>query len=301
MTATETLRLDRLNELMEVRALDLEPGSVRFEQELGPRFHDHRGRTVLGSIGVLVDAVPGGAVGTSMPAGASVVLSQITAAMAAPLPASGTILARGQAVHLDLETGTGLATGEMVGPDGQVAVVLQSRGMVVTRPATHTEAIARGERLPVPAAEPVTDAAEFAGHAGLDVVAGIQTGQIARGPLAGLLAVDLVDVEKGRVAGEFAPLEWMSNPLGSIQGGVLVSAADLLTGLAGQSLTAPGQDYRTLDLRIDFVRSPAVDGPLIRAEATVVRAGRRLALVETRLVDPAGQVLVRAAASVQLV
>ena len=92
----------------------------------------------------------------------------------------------------------------------------------------------------------------------------------------------------------------MSNPLGSIQGGVLITAADLITGLAAQTLTAPGQGYEALDMRIDFVRSPAADGPPIRAEAEVLRAGRRLALIESRLVDPSGRLLARAAASVQL-
>ncbi|MFC7446732.1 PaaI family thioesterase [Rhodococcus daqingensis] len=300
MTTTENQRIDRLNELMGVQALELAPGLVRFRQEVGPRFHDHRGRTVLGSIGVLADNVPGRAIGISVPEGTQVVLSQVTAAMAGPLPTTGAIEARGSSVRLDRATGTGLATGDMRGPDGEVLVALQSRGMVVTREAANAEAVLRGDALPVEPAEPVADAAELADRAGLEIVEDIARGALARGPLAGLLGMGLTEVGRGRVIGEFAPREWMSNPLGSIQGGVLISAADLITGLAAQTLTAAGQGYESLDLRIDFVRSPEVDGLPIRAEAEVLRAGRRVALIESRLVDSTGRLLARAAASVQL-
>ncbi|MBP1161779.1 PaaI family thioesterase [Rhodococcus sp. PvR099] len=300
MTTTENQRLDRLNELMGVQAVELAPGLIRFRQEVGPRFHDHRGRTVLGSIGVLADNVPGRAIGNAVPEGTQVVLSQVVAALAGPLPPTGTIEARGKAVRIDSAAGTGLATGDMRGPDGEVLVALQTRGMVVTREAANAEAVLRGDALPVEAAEPVADAAELADRPGLEIVESIGRGALARGPLAGLLGMGLTEVARGRVIGEFAPRSWMSNPLGSIQGGVLISAADLITGLAAQTLTAPGQGYEALDLRIDFVRSPASDGPPIRAEAEVLRAGRRLALIESRLVDPSGRLLARAAASVQL-
>ncbi|WP_027502628.1 PaaI family thioesterase [Rhodococcus sp. UNC363MFTsu5.1] len=300
MTTTENQRLDRLNELMGVQSVELAPGLIRLRQEVGPRFHDHRGRTVLGSIGVLADNVPGRAIGNAVPEGTQVVLSQVVAAMAGPLPATGTIDATGNAVRIDSAAGIGLSTGDMRGPDGEVLVALQSRGMVVTREAANAEAVLRGDALPVEAAEPVADAAELADRTGLAIVEDIARGALARGPLAGLLGMGLPEVARGLVVGEFAPRDWMSNPLGSIQGGVLISAADLVMGLAAQTLTAPGQGYEPLDLRIDFVRSPAADGPPIRAEAEVLRAGRRLALIESRLVDPSGRLLARAAASVQL-
>ncbi|MFD4180434.1 hotdog fold thioesterase [Rhodococcus sp. NPDC058514] len=300
MTATATPRTDRLMTLMGARRGESEPGHTDYSQELGPRFHDHRGRTILGSIGVLVDAVPGGAAGRSVPAGTQTVLSQITATLAAPLPEHGLVRAHGQVAHLDLESGIGLSDGDVSGPDGRTFAVLASRSVVVTRGATHAESVFSGEPLPVPDPEPVSASAEIVERSGLDVVGALASGTVARGPLAGLLGVELRAAERGRVVGEFAPRDWMANYVGSIQGGILISAADLLTGLAAQSLTDPGQDYRALDLKIDFVRSPALDGGPIRVEADVVRAGRRLALVDTRTVDATGALLARTSASVQL-
>ncbi|RDI24853.1 uncharacterized protein (TIGR00369 family) [Rhodococcus sp. AG1013] len=293
-------RVDRLNLFMGVGAREIRPGHLVLAQEVGARFHDHRGQTILGSVGVLADACPGGALGNSMPSDAGMVLSQISATLAAPMPAHGMVVSTGDVVNLDVDAGIGLAAGAMRDGDGNTVAVLQSRGVFVTRPRANADAVLSGERLPVPASEPCAAPDELAGRAGLDIVDGIASERIARGPLAGLLDVRLTDVERGSLTATFAPRDWMSNYLGSIQGGILITAADLVNGLVAQTLTAIDQQYRILDLRIDFVRSPATDGPDIRAEAEVVRAGRRLALIESRLVDDSGQVLIRAAASAQL-
>ncbi|PTR24784.1 uncharacterized protein (TIGR00369 family) [Rhodococcus sp. OK519] len=293
-------RLDRLNLLMGVEAREVRPGHLVLAQEVGPRFHDHRGHTILGSVGVLADACPGGSLGNSIPAGVGMVLSQMSATLAAPMPAHGVVVSTGDATYLDIDAGMGLASGAMQDGDGHTVAVLQSRGVLVTRPRANADTVLSGQRLPVPASESGAAPDELAGRAGLDIVDGLASEQIARGPLAGMLDLRLVDVERGSLTATFAPRDWMSNPLGSIQGGILITAADLVNGLVAQTLTAVDQQYRILDLRIDFVRSPATDGPDIRAEAEVVRAGRRVALIESSLFDNSGQVLVRAAASAQL-
>ncbi len=154
-----------------------------------------------------------------------------------------------------------------------------------------------GEPLPVPTPEKTSN---LSGLSGSDVVEGIRDGKLERGPLAGLLDLAVVDVTPGSVVGEFAPVAWMANPLGAVQGGVLISAVDAITGLSAQTLTSVDQDYRVLDHKIDFLRSPDIGGPVLRAEASVIRAGRRLALIETRIVDAGGQVYVRATSSIQM-
>ena len=95
------------------------------------------------------------------------------------------------------------------------------------------------------------------------------------------------------------PQEWMANSMGTLQGGILLAAADQICGLAAETATDPGERYRVLDLRTDFVRSPEVSGPDIRLEANVVRVGRRIELVEARITTSGGKLLTRASASVQ--
>lgn len=298
--AVEPRRLDRLDTLMGVRGLP-NSGDVSLVQEVGPRFLDHRGQSILASVGVLADSTSARAVFTAVPSGNQFVLAQITAAMAAPMPTFGAVRAYGNVTHFDADAGIGLASGEMRDADGNVLITLLVRAMTVTRPPVIDLAeFVHGDPLPVPIPEPVADPGELAGRTGVDIVADIAAEQLPRGPLAGLLDLQLHETAPGRVTGHVEPLDWMANVFGSVQGGVLISIADTITGLAAQTLTTVDQEYRVLDLKVDYLRSPATGGPAIRAEAEVIRAGRRLALIESRLVDADGKVYVRGSSSVQL-
>ena len=295
-SAAPVKKLDPLNTLMGVRAVSVEPGDLAFAQAVGERFHDHRGKTVLGSIGVMIDGAMGGAVYSGLTSGHQSVLAQVTVSAGADIPDVADVGATGTLVHLD--DGVGLASGQLRDENGTLLAVMAGRAMVVSRPpVVGIDDYVEGEPLPVPTPEKTSD---LSGLSGSDVVEGIRDGKLERGPLAGLLDLAVVDVTPGSVVGEFAPVAWMANPLGAVQGGVLISAVDAITGLSAQTLTSVDQDYRVLDHKIDFLRSPDIGGPVLRAEASVIRAGRRLALIETRIVDAGGQVYVRATSSIQM-
>ncbi|MGC0365954.1 uncharacterized protein (TIGR00369 family) [Rhodococcus sp. 27YEA15] len=286
-----------LNTLMDVRVVSVAPGNLTFSQEVGTRFHDHRGRTVFGSLGVMLDGAVGGAVYTGLQTGRQSVIAQVTLAAAADMRSDGSVAATGTLVHLD--DGVGLASGELRGEDGALLGVIAGRAMVVSRPPTvDHDTYVNGEALSVPESEPVSD---LDGLSGSDIVDGILGGTVRRGPLAGLLDFTITSASDGSVVGELAPVQWMANPFGAVQGGVLISIVDVATGFLAQTLTSDRQDYRILDHKIDFLRSPNIDGPRLRAEAHLLRAGRRLALVESRLVDASGQVYVRSTSSVQMI
>ncbi|MFD4180433.1 PaaI family thioesterase [Rhodococcus sp. NPDC058514] len=298
-SATRPLGVDPLNTMMGVRVLAMSPAGTDLEGETGPRFHDHRGRSCLASVGVLADSAVAGAFFASVPPGNRTVVSQLTAVVAAPLPEAAAITARARTEHLDLDAGTGLSTGRVATEDGTTAVSLLARSVVVTRAAQDEVHLGPAATLSVPDPEPA-DPESLAGLDGRTVVNGIAAGTLARGPLAGLIGLNLESAVDTTLSARFTPAPWMSNQVGSVQGGMLFAAAALTTGLAAQTLTAVGQSYRLLDLKIDFVRSPAVDGPPIRVEAEVVRAGRRIALIETRLVGADGALLARSGSSAQL-
>ncbi|TQF69464.1 PaaI family thioesterase [Rhodococcus spelaei] len=285
--------------MMGVRVLAMSPAGTDLEGEAGPRFHDHRGLSGLASVGVLADSAVAGAFFASVPHGNRTVVSQLTAAVAAPLPEVGTLTARARIEHLDLDAGTGLSSGRVVTEDGATAVSLLARSVIVTRAAQDDVHIGPAATLVIPDPEPA-EPESLIGLDGRAVVDGIAAGTLARGPLAGLVGLDVESVFDTTISARFIPAPWMSNQVGSVQGGMLFAAAALTTGLTAQTLTTAGQSYRLLDLKIDFVRSPAVDGPPIRVEAEVVRAGRRIVLIETRLVDAGGMLLARSGSSAQL-
>ncbi|GAB2631510.1 hotdog fold thioesterase [Prescottella soli] len=291
--------IDPLNTVMGVRTLSMNAAGASFEQSVGPRFHDHRGLTTLGSVGVVADdAVAGaGAFYASVPTGSRTVVSQLTATAAAPLPATGAVTAAASTAHLDLDAGTGITIRD---PHGRVAAVLRARSFVVSRPSQAEVHYGPAAELVVPEPEAVTAADELATMPGLAIVEAMAAGGVRRGPLAGLVDLTVDAATRGSVSARMTPQAWMSNAIGTVQGGVLLSVADLAAGLAAQTLTEPGGSFRTLDAHLDLVRSPAVDGPPIRVNSAVVRAGRRLALIETRLTAPDGHLLVSVRASVQL-
>ncbi|MHD0281333.1 PaaI family thioesterase [Rhodococcus aetherivorans] len=299
VTAPET---DRLNAFMGIDTVAGEPRTVAFRQPLGNRFLDHRGRTTVGSVGVLTDVVLGAAphlVWRGQGRDTRSVLTQLSASTANPISAQGNLHGTGRAVHVDEDTA--LSTAQIRDDAGDLVIQLTGRSMVVNRPAVFdADSFADASGLSRLTPEPWTDPAELTDRPGLDVVSGIAAGTVARGPLAGLLGLRLQTVEKGHVTAVVPPVEWMANPMGAVQGGVLVSVADAVAELAAQTLTAAGRQYRLLNLTLDYLRSPEAPGPDMLVEAKVTRAGRRLASIDTHLTAPDGAVLVRAHASVHM-
>lgn len=292
--------IDPLNTVMGVRTLTMNAAGASFQQSLGPRFHDHRGHTTLGSVGVVADDAVAGAFYASVPEGSRTVVSQLVAAAAAPLPRTGEVTAHASTAFLDPESGTGITSGDIRDDDGRIAAVLRARSFIVSRPSQVDLHYGPAATLVVPDREGATPPEALSAMSGLAIVQGISSGDVRRGPLAGLVDLTVETAARGAVAGQMTPQAWMSNEIGTVQGGVLLTVADLAAGLAAQTLTAPGAGFRTLDAHLDLVRSPAVDGPPIRVEATVVRAGRRIALVETRLTGVDGGLLVAARAAAHL-
>ncbi|KUI26936.1 PaaI family thioesterase [Mycobacterium sp. GA-2829] len=65
----------------------------------------------------------------------------------------------------------------------------------------------------------------------------------------------------------------LANTRGALQGGLVATLIDIAAGRLADRLTAPDQSVTTADMTVHFL-APVIVGPA-RAEATVVRAGRR--------------------------
>lgn len=302
-STTHITALDRPAVVMGITREATSSDSVRITQPIGPMLFDHRGLTTLGSMGVLTDIVVGApaadALRTRAGAPVGTVLAQLSVSTANPFPSEGGIAGTGRALHAD--DATALAAAEIVDDSGRLVAHVAGRAMAVGRARTDDpEILPVAVAHSVPEPEPWDDPMSLTGRSGLGIVQGIVDGTVARGPLAALLALRLRHAERGLVDGTLTPGAWMANPYGSIQGGVLVSVADAISGLAAQTLTEPGGRYRILNLSVDYLRSPDAPGPDVRARAEVVRAGRRLATIEAQLTGDDGTVYFRAHANTQL-
>jgi uncharacterized protein (TIGR00369 family) len=75
----------------------------------------------------------------------------------------------------------------------------------------------------------------------------------------------------------------LTNVRGALQGGLVATLIDIAAGrLAGRHV-GPDQDVTTADMNVHFL-APVVVGPA-RAEATIVRAGKRLIVTAVDVTD----------------
>lgn len=129
------------------------------------------------------------------------------------------------------------------------------------------------------------------GMAGLDVLRAVAEGRLPGSPIAGLIGFRLVEAAPGRAVFEGTPGERHLNPMGGVHGGYAATLLDSCMGCAVHTVLTAGQSYTTLELKVSYVRGmTAATGP-VRAEGSVLNAGRRAAFAEGRLLDASGRLM----------
>ena len=112
------------------------------------------------------------------------------------------------------------------------------------------------------------------------------TGELEPPPIARLLGFRITAVAPGRLTIEFDADERHANPMGVLHGGVYCDIADAAMGEAYLSELEEGETFRTLELKINYLRG-VTKGHLV-AEARVVSRGRRVGMVECDVWDTGG-------------
>jgi uncharacterized protein (TIGR00369 family) len=119
---------------------------------------------------------------------------------------------------------------------------------------------------------------------GLEFLRAIVAGTLPPPPIAKLIGTALTEVEFGRAVFELEPTEWQYNPIGVVHGGVAATLLDSAMGCAVQSTLTAGVGYTTTDLQVRYVRAMGTDTGPVRAEGTVVHAGRRLVTAQGQII-----------------
>jgi uncharacterized protein (TIGR00369 family) len=148
----------------------------------------------------------------------------------------------------------------------------------------HTTAI---EATTLPAAVPVEAMRTLDG---LTVLRRILTGDLPTPPIAALLPFSLVEVDPGRAVFEGRPDERLLNPMGSVHGGFAMTLLDSAMTCAVVTALAAGEGCTTIETKVNFVRALMPSSGPVRAEATLVHAGARVATAQGRLVDTRGRI-----------
>ena len=128
----------------------------------------------------------------------------------------------------------------------------------------------------------------------------VVNGELPAPPMAHLMDIRLVDVEKGKAVFRGTPQEFHYNPLGSVHGGYGATLLDSAMGCAVHSVLEAGDLYTTLEFKINFLRAMTHETGEVRGTGTVVHAGRTTAIAEGRIEDAAGKLYAFATTTCQI-
>ena len=117
-----------------------------------------------------------------------------------------------------------------------------------------------------------------------------KTTAISTSPYARWINGTLREVSHGAVTIELLVREEMTNPLGTLHGGVIAGVMDEFIGMAAAS--AGVGPFASINLVVDFLRSVRM-GDTVLIKARMVRVGRNVVNAECEVTDHEHKVLAR--------
>lgn len=114
-------------------------------------------------------------------------------------------------------------------------------------------------------------------------------------PVAKLIGFRVTGGRRGEARFEFHANRRHTNPMGTLQGGVLCCVADAAMGYAYASTLEEGESFTTLELKINYLK-PVWSGRLL-AVGRVVKRGRTIGMTECDMTDENGDLVARASST----
>ncbi len=132
---------------------------------------------------------------------------------------------------------------------------------------------------------------DLARMTGLEVMQAVAAGALPPPGIAVTLGMGPVSIAEGEVVFELSPDERMTNPLGTIHGGIAATILDSAMGCAVHTTLGQGVGYTTAQLNIHYLRAMQPGMGPVRATGTVIHRGRTQSTAEGRLVDAHGKLI----------
>jgi uncharacterized protein (TIGR00369 family) len=118
---------------------------------------------------------------------------------------------------------------------------------------------------------------------GLDHIRAIMSGEVPQAPMALTLGFDLTRAEFGEATFEADPGEQHLNPMGTVHGGLAMTMLDSAAGCAVHTTLEEGEQYATLETKVNMLRPIMPGSGTIAAVGQVIHRGTRTALAEATL------------------
>jgi uncharacterized protein (TIGR00369 family) len=113
-------------------------------------------------------------------------------------------------------------------------------------------------------------------------------------PTAAILGQEILEIDSaaGWVKMKFLPVEACRNPMGNVQGGIVVAMLDDAAAFAAIIKSGKRIGIPTIEMKTSFF-APARAGVPLFAEGRCLKLGKRIAFMEADLFDEAGTLLAR--------
>src|SRR2546425_9276097 len=140
----------------------------------------------------------------------------------------------------------------------------------------------------------MSDPAEMSGR---ELLEAALRGVAPAPPYVRLLHMRFIAVSDGSATFEMPATTDLYNPNNVVHGGALTSLADSAMGFAVFSTLAPGENFTTAELHLNFLKAVTADSGMLRSIGRVVRRAQQLAVAEAEVLDQQNQLIARASST----
>jgi acyl-CoA thioesterase len=125
------------------------------------------------------------------------------------------------------------------------------------------------------------------------------SGAASAGPLTDMLHIRRVKSEAGRAVFELDVCPEVMNPNGVLAGPAVYAMVDYSMGAATASALEAGNYCATIEIKMSYLSS--VRSGIVRAETEVIRKGRQIVFLESKVRDEAGKLIATASGSFMVI
>ena len=148
--------------------------------------------------------------------------------------------------------------------------------------------------------DPMVGASEGLARSGIDYIRAMIDGELPPPPISGLMQMEIVSADPGRVVFTCRPDESSYNPIGAVHGGLVCTLLDSVAGCALHSTLPQGRGYTSVEIKVNYLKAVRASSGLLTAVGTVVRAGSRVGFTEGVVTDESGAVVATATSTLLL-
>jgi uncharacterized protein (TIGR00369 family) len=244
-----------------------------------------------GTLAILADIAFGCSIESELPAATPYTTAELSLTFLRPVHPPRTLSAGGQAIHVGGSVALSEAfvieeESERLVAHGTSRCVVLGQLDPAPEPPDELPAIVPGGdeesdpyRRPPPR-DAVLGQDVWKSLSGAEILERQLRGDLPAPPISHLTGLRPTGFSDGSATFVLPCTEWLTSPLRTVQGGVIAMLADTAMQVAVQTTTPAGTAIAGLDLKINYLRPVMPDGRELTARASVIHAGRRLAITE---------------------